>query len=460
MVTFLLLRVYAQHVGDLEGHLVQLYAFGGGVGHAALQFADGEYVVDEAREALGLQHDDLEELFRHGGIVDRPVQQRFHKALDGGERRFELVGDVGHEVRAHLLETAQLGDVLDHGQRADHLAVLPHGRYIEAERAVAAAHGGARGDLIGIDAALAAHGLAKHALQVDVFAGFGDGHALGIGGDARQLPGHGRDQEDVHPRIHDDDAALHLVHDDGDGMVAAALAEHALLDLLDDGVDAVHFLAQVATAQQPHAGVIAAVREVREYIRYLTDDGAAAHVVDIDHGKHQRAHAQDDQGIDQQAFPEYRERRNARTGNAQACAVRKRAKRAKRPVRIARIADDPFLLRACKQVCLLRGQMLPAGAIVIQRGAVGVEIGKGHLRIVRQRLEDRHALRVAAGAFKEPRCDRAAKGKALGQFPVAVDRERISAYRQDHQHERKRKKGRFDSDPGAHRRFSCLSLNL
>ena len=240
----LLLGVYAQHVGDFKGHLVQLYALGGRVGHAAFQLADGEYVVDQAREALGLQHDDLEEFFRHGGIVDRPVQERFHKALDGGERRFQFVGNVGDKVRAHLLEAAQFGDVLDHGQRADDLAVLPHGRNIEAQRAMAAAHGGAGGDFVGIDA-LAAHGLAKDALEVDVFAGLGHGHALGIGGDAREFSGHGRDQQYVHLGVNDDDAALHLVHDDRDGVVAAALPEDALFDLLDDEVDPFHFFAQI-----------------------------------------------------------------------------------------------------------------------------------------------------------------------------------------------------------------------
>ena len=109
---------------------------------------------------------------------------------------------------------------------------------------------------------------------------------------------------------------------------------------------------------------------------------------------------------------------------------------------------------------LLLGQSLPAWTVVIQRGALRVEIGKAHLRVFGHLLQYGQALFIILRAFEQLGGDRTAKGKALGQFAVAIDRERISAYRQDHQHERKRKKGRFDSDPGTHRRFSCLSLNL
>ena len=243
-------------------------------------------------------------------------------------------------------------------------------------------------------------------------------------------------------------------------MVAAALTEDALLDLLDDAVEALGLLAQVVAVLLLHARVVAAIGEVRKHIRHLTNDRAAAHVIEVDHGKHQRAHAQHDERVDQQALLEHRERRDTGARHAQAGSVCKDAEYTKRAIRLALVADDAIFLRLREQIGLLRGHVFPAGAIVIQRNAVPGEVGKAHLRIFRQRIEDRHALRVVLSAFQQFGGDDATKGKALGQFLVAVDRERISADAQDHQHERKRKKGRFGSDPGTHRRFSCRSLNL
>ena len=243
-------------------------------------------------------------------------------------------------------------------------------------------------------------------------------------------------------------------------MIAAALAEDALLDLLDDVVEALRLLAQVVAVLLLHARIVAAIGEVRKHIRHLTDDRAAAHVIEVDHGKHQRAHAHHDERVDQQALFEHRERCDAGARHAKTRAVCKGAKHTKRAIRLALVADDAFFLRLREQLGLLRGHMLPARAIVIQRCAVLGEVGKAHLRVFRQRIQNRHALRVVLRALKQFGSDDAAKGKALGQFLVAVDRERISADAQDHQHEGKRKKGRFESDPGTHRRFSCRSLNL
>ena len=48
------------------------------------------------------------------GLVD----ERFGVALDGGERRAQLVRDVGDEVAADLIGAPQIGDVVQHEHRA------------------------------------------------------------------------------------------------------------------------------------------------------------------------------------------------------------------------------------------------------------------------------------------------------------------------------------------------------
>ena len=230
-----------EHVGYVVGHLVQAQALDGHLVVAGFQLGDGQDVVDEAREALGFQHDDAQELVGHLGIVDGAVLQRLHEAADGRQRRLELMGDVGHEVGAHLLQAADLGDVLHHGQRADHLAVVAHGRYVQPQRTMPAAHRRARSDLVGVNAALA-HGLVEHVVQAHVLGGLAHEAALGIPDDAQQLLGHGCDQDHLQIAIHGDDAVLHLVHDHAQRMVAAGLPQHAILDAADDGVEHLHIL--------------------------------------------------------------------------------------------------------------------------------------------------------------------------------------------------------------------------
>ena len=51
-------------------------------------------------------------------IVDGTAKKRFRKTLNRGKRRPEFVGNVGDEVAAHALEFAQLGDVMQHDNRA------------------------------------------------------------------------------------------------------------------------------------------------------------------------------------------------------------------------------------------------------------------------------------------------------------------------------------------------------
>ena len=231
----LLLGVYGQHLAHVVGLLVQADALRGHLVVAGFQLADGQYVVDQAGQALRLHHDDVQELVRHLRVIDGPGLQGLHEAAYGGQRRLQLVGHVGGEVRAHLLQAAQLGDVLDDGQRADHAVVAAHRRNIQPQRPVPTAHGGASGHLVGVDAFLA-HGLGEHLVQLYVLGNLFDVPVLRVSDDAQQLFGHGGDEDHVQALVHGDDAVLHLGHDRAEHVVAVFLLEYAILNPCDDGV--------------------------------------------------------------------------------------------------------------------------------------------------------------------------------------------------------------------------------
>ena len=104
-----------------------------------------------------------------------------------------------------------------------------------------ATHGRARGDLVGVHAALA-HRFIKYVVQAHVLGGLAHQPALGISDDAQQLLGDGRDQDDLQVAVHGDDAVLHLVHHHAQRVVAAGLPEHPILNAADDGVEHLHVL--------------------------------------------------------------------------------------------------------------------------------------------------------------------------------------------------------------------------
>ena len=56
-------------------------------------------------------------------VVARSTEERLGVALDGGERRAQLVRDVGHEIAPDDLEPPELGDVVQHEHEAEGLAV-------------------------------------------------------------------------------------------------------------------------------------------------------------------------------------------------------------------------------------------------------------------------------------------------------------------------------------------------
>jgi hypothetical protein len=76
---------------------------------AELDTGKREQIGGETGEALGILADDIQKPEIVGGIVDGAVQQRFGVALDGGERRAQLVRDVDDEILADILQFFELG---------------------------------------------------------------------------------------------------------------------------------------------------------------------------------------------------------------------------------------------------------------------------------------------------------------------------------------------------------------
>ena len=72
-----------------------------------------EQVLDGATDAEGLVLDPGGQALGDLRVV--LGLERLGEEPDGPDRRLQLVADVGHEVGAHRLEAAALGDVVDHG---------------------------------------------------------------------------------------------------------------------------------------------------------------------------------------------------------------------------------------------------------------------------------------------------------------------------------------------------------
>ena len=52
-------------------------------------------------------------------LVDTALGERFNESLDGRQGGFNLMGYIGDKVFAHVLQTPQLGNIVDHHQGAD-----------------------------------------------------------------------------------------------------------------------------------------------------------------------------------------------------------------------------------------------------------------------------------------------------------------------------------------------------
>ena len=89
------------------------------------------------RQPLGVAQDHVEVLPALLGR-DLAAAQRLREAADRGERRAQLVRDVGHEVAAHALEPADLGHVVEHGDDAEQRALAREAHRVHLELAAAA----------------------------------------------------------------------------------------------------------------------------------------------------------------------------------------------------------------------------------------------------------------------------------------------------------------------------------
>ena len=82
-----------------------------------LEARQPQQVLDQPLHALRLAMNDLQEPPARVRIL-RIIQQRFGVTLDRGQRRAQLVRDVGDEVSADEVGFAQFGDVVHHEHRA------------------------------------------------------------------------------------------------------------------------------------------------------------------------------------------------------------------------------------------------------------------------------------------------------------------------------------------------------
>ena len=185
--------------------------------------------------------DDLEEPVPRL-VVFGIVQQRFGVALDGGERRAQLVRDVGHEVAANLVGALEVGDVVHHEHRAAPRRF--HGRHAGHQRAGGVAREGQ----------LQAVGLLAGQRAADVFHDARVADGLHVGMVERAL----LELEDAPGGVvHQLQASLlvdheHAFHHAGeDGLHPGAVARQAVeaaAQLLHGLVHAAHHLAQVVVA--------------------------------------------------------------------------------------------------------------------------------------------------------------------------------------------------------------------
>ena len=106
---------------------------------------EGEQILDDRFEPIGLPRDDLEKAAAVGRVFGGAVQERLHKALDRRDRRLEFVRHVGHKIPADVFQPLQVGDVVEHDDRAPFAGDIAERRATDADRAVA---GAAQDDVI------------------------------------------------------------------------------------------------------------------------------------------------------------------------------------------------------------------------------------------------------------------------------------------------------------------------
>ncbi len=88
-----------------------------------VKLVQGQKILGQVRQPLCLKEDDIQVFLLHFRR-DGPVRHGLHIALDGGEGRAEIVGDVGHEFFLVVLHVPQLrGHVVQGGGQIAHLVL-------------------------------------------------------------------------------------------------------------------------------------------------------------------------------------------------------------------------------------------------------------------------------------------------------------------------------------------------
>ncbi len=90
----------------------------GGDGPVRLfQSGQGEQILDDRADPLGMPDDPTSEV---GTVLgwDLGVEQSLGEATDGGQRRLQLVRDVGDELGPHPAQTAHEGQIRENGHHA------------------------------------------------------------------------------------------------------------------------------------------------------------------------------------------------------------------------------------------------------------------------------------------------------------------------------------------------------
>ena len=182
---------------------------------AGLEAGEDEEIVEEQLKAAGMLAHDAQVA---GGFLGGEIL-RFHEGLEiavkDGERGAQLVGDVGDELAADLLELFDAGDIVEHGDNAgDRAGLVAHGDGIDAQETLG--DGGAwmgNCDLVDLDG-LALGGVADKVAEGRLAGGTDDGLANGLGLEREHLA-----KGVVHGTDHlvgiDDDNAFHHAGKDG-----------------------------------------------------------------------------------------------------------------------------------------------------------------------------------------------------------------------------------------------------
>ena len=85
---------------------------------ARFQLRKRQQIRGDVVQADGVRLDDFEEAAIVFLVFQRPFQQRFGVTADGGERRAQLMRNVGDKIPADALQALEVGDVVQDGNGA------------------------------------------------------------------------------------------------------------------------------------------------------------------------------------------------------------------------------------------------------------------------------------------------------------------------------------------------------